>query len=193
MKAVQKIIALLLIVAAFHGTASAERTIDKEEDAKVIYAQAKAFVARYKMSVPRDVIMRFETRDQIKADYSRSGRSGEHTRAYYQPHSPECICIPEGLEETEFFATAVHELTHAWQSSECPIQDRGVVEGAAYWMTSKAYAQKGRTDRAVRCLNRCSGTDPIECKVATKLELLYREKGIDEVIKYLKTTTRYAE
>lgn len=193
LKALAIIFVAAISIAICSTAAYSQKTINNEADAQAVYAQAKAFVARYKMSVPRDVILRLETEAQIQSDFSRHGRSGANVEAYYQPYGPECICIPEGLSETEFFATAVHELTHAWQSSACPMQDRSFKEGLSSWMTAQAYQSRGRVDLAINYLNYISRTDAVENQTVNKLNMIFRSKGIDEVIKYVTSNSKYTE
>ncbi len=171
----------------------ANQKISTENDAKPIYEDAKRFMAKFKMSVPRDILLRVESPDLVKIEASNSGKSGANVQAFYRPHSPEVIYIPSNLDETELFATLAHELTHAWQSSYCPLQDTSFKEGLASWITVQAYIEKGQSNSALSYLNGCSRRDPEEAKTVKRIMDIYEREGIDGVIKYVTKETRYRE
>lgn len=185
---------LLTILILLSAQVYAQKIINTEAEAQPIFENAKSFVASMKMGVPRQILLRLESPDFIKVTFSSSGyRTGESVQAFYQSHSPESIWMPTGLDETEFFATAVHELIHAWQSSECPPQDRSLLEGLASWGTVQAYGSRKQSQRAISYLTSCSKRDPVEGKVVNHLMTLCRNGGIDAVINYVKKETKFNE
>ena len=170
-----------------------DKIINDEAEAKVLYQKAVDFTKQMKMNVDRDIYMRLEDPDAIKVHFSNSGRSGGNVFAFYQPMGPELIFMPKGSTAIEFYTAAVHELTHAWNSSNCPPQDRSVNEGLSKWMEFMACMSVGNRARAGIILRDSSVRDPIEYKVVQHLMQLYKTGGIDSVKEYAKTTYRYED
>ena len=182
------------IVSSVSAEEDWDRVINDEAEAKVLYQKAVDFTKQMKMNVDRDIYMRFEDAEAIKVQFSSTGgRSGEDVFAFYQPMAPELIFMPKGTTAIKFYTAAVHELTHAWNSSNCPPQDRSVNEGLSKWMEFMACMSVGNRERAAVILRDSSVRDPIEYKVVQHLMKLYREGGIDSVKKYVKETYRYED
>ena len=170
-----------------------DKVINDEAEAKILYQKAVDFTKQMKMDVGRDIYMRLEDPEAIKVHFSNSGRSGENVFAFYQPMGPELIFMPKGTTAIKFYTAAVHELTHAWNSSNCPPQDRSVNEGLSKWMEFMACMSVGNRARAAIILRDSSVRDPIEYKVVQHLMQLYKTGGIDSVKQYVKTTYKYED
>ena len=169
------------------------KIINDEAEAKILYQKAVDYVKQMKMDVGRDIYMRFEEPEHVKVHASNGGRSGENVFAFYRPMGPELIFMPKGATAIDFYTAAVHELTHAWNSSNCPPQDRSVNEGLSKWMEFMSCMAVGNRSKAGRILYESSVRDPIEYKVVQHLMERYKKGGIDSVKQYVKTTYRYED
>ena len=159
------LLSILAFVFCFVSSVSAEenwnRIINDEAEAQALYKKAVDFTKQMKMNVDRDIYMRFEEPEYIKVQFSNGGRSGEDVFAFYKPMGPELIYMPKGTTAIKFYTAAVHELTHAWHSSNCPLQDRSVNEGLSKWMEFMACMSVGDSARAAVILKDSSVRDPI--------------------------------
>ncbi len=187
-----------IIIFSFFSSVFAEeydwnKIINDEAEAKILYQKAVDYIKQMKMDVGRDIYMRFEEPEHIKVHASNGGRSGENVFAFYRPMGPELIFMPKGATAIDFYTAAVHELTHAWNSSNCPPQDRSVNEGLSKWMEFMSCMALGNRRKAGRILYESSVRDPIEYKVVQHLMELYKKGGIDSVKQYVKTTYRYED
>lgn len=188
------IVFVFCIVSSVSAEENWNRIVNDEADAKALYQKAVEFTKQMKMNVDRDIYMRFEELEHIKVHASSSGgRSGENVLAFYRPYGPELIFMPKGVTAIDFYTAAVHELTHAWNSSNCPPQDRSVNEGLSKWMEFMACMSVGDRAKSARILGESSVRDPIEYKVVQHLMKLYKEGGIEAVKKYVKETYKYED
>lgn len=91
--------------------------------------------------------------DELQTKGNRLGRASSSRLAFYQAYNPEIIFIVSGLSPEMFCGTMIHEYTHAWQSRNCPSQDRGLTEGFANWIEYHYLMDQGHSYEAYRVLS----------------------------------------
>ncbi len=184
---------LLILTALCTSFAFADKNSDNfvttEEEARNCLIRAKALMASLGLPVNRDIYTRIEEMDSVQTHFSNSGVSGERTIAFYQAHSPEYIMISKGYPFQKTTLYCVHELTHAWQSTNCPLQEEAISEAFAYWVQGQAATLLGRSDLGFSTIM-CSG-DSLEMEVYQYLNKLYKTGGMKSVIDYVTTTVKY--
>lgn len=169
-----------------------EGVVSDEAGAKVCVSQAKSLLKILGLTIDRDIYLRVEDSSSVQTHFSNSGVSGENVIAFYQAHDPECMFVTKGYKQTLTTVICAHELTHAWQSDNCPLQDKAITEGFAYWIESQAALLLHRSDLAAMA-SRCSGTDPKEVKVFAYLQKLNQSGGLKAVLDYVKTARDFKE
>lgn len=150
-----------------------------------LYAGVKRFLAQDEagVMVDFDLPVKLADKDEIQTKLNERGRAVS-ALGFYSPYNPEQIYILSGRDKTDCAATLVHEYTHAWQSRNCPSQDRALVEGFACWIQYRYLMHIGRQSMAQR-LTRHS--DPDYGASLVKLLELEKKVGVKGVVKYVKT------
>ena len=177
-----KLLALCLLLLT--GLAFAQISDDA---AQAIFARAKVFDASLGVGTDRDVALMVRTRDELVVENNTHGGRTLEINGFYRAYNVESIWICSGLSDDEIFGTCCHELAHAWQSTECPQQDRKLTEGFARWVEWKAMKSIGNEDMASRLMN---DRDPDYGGGLRFLAHLERREGAAAVIQYAKTETR---
>ena len=88
-------------------------------------------------------------KDELQTKMNEHGRAVD-VIGFYSPYNPEQVYLLTGVPPIELQSTMTHEYTHAWQSRNCPQQDRALSEGFACWVTYKFLLSKNETSRAER-------------------------------------------
>ncbi|MHB2018791.1 MAG: basic secretory protein-like protein [Candidatus Xenobia bacterium] len=176
--------AFFLILLLLAGVAAADVTDDA---AQTIYAQARAFDASLGLHVDRDIPLMVRTRDELEVENNTHGGRTLELNGFYRPYNVESIWVCSGLSPDEMFGTCCHELAHAWQSSDCPQQDRKLTEGFARWVEWKAMQSRGDEQIANLLLH---DRDPDYGGGLRFLVNLEQNQGAAAVIQYAKTETR---
>ena len=109
-------------------------------------------------------------KDELQTRFTSSGRSME-VAGFYRPYNPEMVYIMSGKTALEDGGVLAHELTHAWQTRNCPQQDRALVEGFASWVEYQYFMSHNASERA-EAMKRNSDPD----YGASLVDLLDREK-----------------
>lgn len=153
-----------------------------------IYAKVQQFVKTslggmvISPAPPAEVV----DQDEIQTRFTASGRSMD-VDGFYRPYNPEQIYILSGQTKVETGAVLAHEYTHAWQSRNCPLQDRALTEGFATWVQYKYYVAHGDSREAIELTR-----NPDPDYGASLLELLALEKKVGPagVIEFARTRKR---
>ena len=150
-----------------------------------IYDRVKGFLRTEGLLVPKPPPVKLADKDEIQTKFTASGRSMD-VAGFYSPYNPEEIFILSGQSPEECASTMAHEYTHAWQSRNCPSQDRAVKEGFASWVEYHYLISAGRQGEA-QSLTRKSDPD----YGASLVVLLEMEKKVGKkgVIEFAKTAT----
>ncbi len=153
-----------------------------------LYGEVKGFLARELggLTIAPAPPVQLADKDELQTKFTRSGRSLD-VGGFYQPYNPEMIYILSGLTPIETAATLVHEYTHAWQSRNCPLQDRALTEGFATWVQYHYLMSVGESPKAYR-LTRHHDPD----YGASLRALLAKEKKLGKagVIKFARTSDK---
>ena len=130
-----------------------------------------------------DLQVKLADRDEFYTQLARGGRAIAAV-GFYSPYNPERIFILKGREKLESSSTLVHEYTHAWQSRNCPSQDRALSEGFACYVQYRYLQSLGRRGMAQRLT---TNSDP-DYGASLKTLLAYERKvGVKGVVEYAKT------
>ncbi len=162
--------------------------VNTEADGKACVVEAKKVLSWLGIKIDRDIYIRVEPLEYLQT-HSSGERSGDRTFAFYQAHSPEAIWIPKGYSKDILIPSCVHELVHAWQTTNCPLQDRAVSEGLACWAEMRACLFMKRPDLAGRAMN--GSGDPIERKVIQRMMEIDKKDGPEAVLNYAKKTVKF--
>ncbi len=157
-----------------------------QEQLERLYERVKGFLRTEKLLVPNPPPVKLADKDEIQTKFTRSGRAMD-VAGFYSPYNPEEIFILSGQTEETCAATMVHEYTHAWQSRNCPSQDRAVTEGFASWVEYHYLMSVGRSYEA-QSLTRKSDPD-YGASLQTLLEM-EKKVGKAGVIEFAKTATK---
>jgi len=125
-------------------------------------------------------------KDEFDTKHNEGGRAISAV-GFYSPYNPEQIYILSGRERTECAATLVHEYTHAWQSRNCPSQDRALSEGFACWIQYR-YLQSIGQKALAHNITLISDPD----YGASLKQLLEMEKtlGVKGIVEFAKTNQK---
>lgn len=179
---------LLLGSLALAKTNPQDRIVNDEESAKVCVANAKLFLGILGIKIDRDILIRVEKLDDLQREAGRGYTSAGNTLAFYRAHSPESIWLPKGYAISELTPYVAHEMVHAWQTTNCPLQDIAIQEGLAQWAGLKVCQMTKRNDLAPRFM--VYGNDVQIAKMIQYFIQLERKGGFKAVLDYAKTATK---
>lgn len=108
--------------------------VTTEAAANALFARARQDLAALSLTIPRDILLNFRTRDELMVENNANGGLTMELDGFYRPYNPETIWIVSGLPALHTLSVMAHELTHAWQSTNSPMQDRKLKEGFAVWV-----------------------------------------------------------
>lgn len=130
-----------------------------------------------------DLPVKLADKDEFDTKLNEGGRAVQAV-GFYNPYNPEQIYMLSGRDKVETASTLVHEYTHAWQSRNCPSQDRAMKEGFACYVQYRYLLSIGQSGMA-RDLTHNSDPD-YGASLATLLA--YEKKvGVEGVVKWAKT------
>ena len=122
-------------------------------------------------------------KDELQTKLNEGGRAVD-ANGFYQPYNPEKIYILTGLTRGDCSGVAAHEYTHAWQSRNCPSQDRALTEGFACWVQYHYLVSAGFRDDAKDLLGR---SDADYGQSLHKLLEMEKKVGMKKVIEFART------
>ena len=140
-----EVFSLLLAVLAVVATAAcgAPDSVTSEGEALSLYARARQDLVGMGLKIPREIPLKYRTRDEVLVENNSTGGRAIDIEGFYRPYNPEEIWIVSGLSQPRTIGAMAHELTHAWQSTESPLQDRKLKEGFARWVQYKVLVAEG--------------------------------------------------
>ena len=160
--------------------------IFRQDQLDRVYAKVKDFLrdhpAGLLLSDPPPLYL--ADKDEILTKQNEHGRVVADLSGFYSPAMPEEIYILSGALPWRCASTVVHEYTHAWQSRNCPPQDRALKEGFASWVQYH-FLISINLPREPERLTRRSNPDYGES--LKKLLEMEDELGPEGVIQYAKT------
>ena len=155
----------------------------RQDQLEGIYDRVKNFLRTEGLLVPKPPPVKIADKDEIQTKFTASGRSMD-VAGFYSPYNPEEIFILSGQSPEDCASTMAHEYTHAWQSRNCPSQDRAVTEGFASWVQYHYLVSVGQ-QREAQALTRKSNPD-YGASLKTLLEM-EKTVGKQGVIDFAKT------
>ncbi len=180
---------LLLLLACAPALASTGGAVQGDEDGAALFARTRDLVARLGVTVPRDILLKVRPREEVQVHYLSGGGRTISVGGYYQPFDPETIWIVAGQSPSATMASMAHELAHAWQSTNSPLQDRTITEGFARWVEYRLLLRVGEEGRALAL----AGSPDPDYGAGLRLFLdLDRQGGPTAVLKAARTA-RYPE
>lgn len=134
-------------------------------------------------AVSPSLYVQIADKDELQTKLNEGGRAVD-ANGFYQPYNPEKIYILTGLTRGECAGVAAHEYTHAWQSRNCPSQDRALTEGFACWVQYHYLVSAGFPEDARQLLRR---SDADYGQSLHKLLEMEKKIGVKKVIEYART------
>lgn len=177
---------LLALILLLSAPASAE-VVQGDEDGAVWFQRTREIVAKLGLTVPRDILLKVRPRDEVQVQYISGGGLSINVGGYYQAYNPETIWIVSGQSPNMTMASMAHELTHAWQSTEAPLQDRTVSEGFARWVEYKLLVAVGEQRRADAL---AASADPDYGEGLRLFLEVERRGGVEAVMKAARTAKK---
>lgn len=158
-----------------------------QEQAEEVYDKVKRYLKAHpaKLLVKDPPPVQIADKDEIQTKFVESGRA-MNVAGSYQPYNPEQILILSGLTPSDCAATQIHEYTHAWQSRNCPSQDRALTEGFASWVEYHYLVSIGRQREATNLTRK---SDPDYGASLIKLLEMEQKMGPTGIVKFAKTAT----
>lgn len=161
-------------------------SVFSQNQLETIYKQAQQFInselAGLAIKPPPPV--KLVDLDELQTKANRGSRALPDVLAFYNPYNPEEIYVLSGIEPDECGGVMVHEYTHAWQSRNCPSQDRALSEGFATWVQYRYLMKRGRRDLA----NNLTYHGDADYGAALNSLLSYEKKhGAAKVIEYARS------
>jgi hypothetical protein len=149
---------LLLLVLTLPVMADEPQMVGDEAQAHKVFVRARAGLGALGLTIPREIPLKFRTRDELMVENNGTGGRTIELDGFYRPYNPEEVWIVSGLPYGRTLGAMAHELTHAWQTTESPMQDRKLQEGFAMWVEYKVLVADGFPSLASR-LTRSSDPD----------------------------------
>jgi hypothetical protein len=163
--------------------------IEKPEQAKVMQSRALSMLkGKLGMSYRLPIEVKLVTGAEIDKKISDSPYKGNSTGIYCFENGKHVVYMMKDTGSDDFFGVICHELTHAWQSENCPGQDIILKEGLAQWVQYKCLMWDGAYIKA-NAINQ-NLADPVYgvgYRFVQRLEDKYKEKGVLEAVKKLKS------
>lgn len=183
----------LLMVFIFNGTAGAEEASSKvqkdavttQEQGEECFKEARRLLTSLGLTIPRQILLRVRPQDEVQTHLANAGGRTVKVGGYYQPYGPEQIWIVAGQSKNQTISDMTHELAHAWQSTECPLQDRTIKEGFAVWCEYKILVMLGEKAMAHELTLRADPDYGGGLRLFLKVE---KEGGVPAVLEYAKKT-----
>ncbi|MDQ7826059.1 MAG: hypothetical protein RDV48_24870 [Candidatus Eremiobacteraeota bacterium] len=186
LKVAMTLIMTALFVAAMVASLWCQQ-ITTDEQGTACCKEAKRILGLLGVKIDRDILIMVRPYDEVQVQHNSGGGRAVEVGGYYQSHSPESIWIVAGLSRSKAIAVLAHELAHAWQSSNSPLQDRTLKEGFAEWCKWKTLLALGELSLAGRLLS----LDDPDYGRGFKIFCNVEEKGgIPAVIQYARTATK---
>jgi hypothetical protein len=165
-------------------------TIDNDIEGAICLQESRKILATLGVTVEREILLKVRPRQEVQVHFVSSGGRSISVGGYYQAFSPETIWIVAGLDRNRTIADIAHELAHAWQSTNCPPQDRTITEGFATWCGHKTLLYLGERQQAARL----EALDDEDYGRGLKLFLSIEAKGGPKaVLDFAKTAVKVPE
>lgn len=154
-----------------------------------VYQQVQKFINSYLggIAIKPPPPAQLADKDELQTKFIEGGRAMD-VGGFYQPYNPEKIYILSGDTDVETAATLVHEYTHAWQSRNCPSQDRALTEGFASWVEYKYLVSRGETYKAQALTRK---PDPDYGAALVKFLELEKKLKPEGVIRYVQENAQF--
>ncbi len=160
------------------------KMVKTEADARACYNDAKKFNETLGIVINEDIPMKCVSRDELLKEYSKSSGGYEGDVFAFYKTIPETIFLPLGYSYHLVMPACAHELSHAWQTRNCPqYQNIILKEAFASWVQSKAYASVGKRDLAAK---RMRSNVAKEQKMLDYIANLEKQGGPAAVLDYCK-------
>jgi len=138
--------AFLLLLTLAAGAWAAP--VSDDAAAEQLFKKARGLLGGVGLTVPREILLFLRTRDELMVENNSTGGLAIELNGFYRAYNPESIWVVSGLSEEETLGVMAHELAHAWQSTESPLQDRKLKEGFARWAEYHVLMAIGASEQA---------------------------------------------
>lgn len=161
--------------------------IFQDGEARLLYSEVRSYVARLIKGKQRVPDIQVVDKDELQTKMIESGRAIQ-VLGFYRAYNPEMIYVLSGHSKSELAPIVAHEYVHAWQSDNCPQQDRAMTEGFATWVQYKYLISQGRVTEARGLLSTGRPDYDDGLNACLKLE---KQKGISGLLKFVTTEGKF--
>jgi hypothetical protein len=183
----QIVLTFLVCSWVIYSTPVFAEIIDTQEKGEACFKEVRNVLSKLGISVNRNILLKMRTKQEVQVHFISTGGRSIQVGGYYQPFNPETIWIIINQQKVNTIADQAHELTHAWQSSNCPLQDRMLTEGFAMYCEYKflqAIGEKAFAESLLRIKDPDYG-DGLRLFVEVE-----KKNGVQGAIEYAKKTTK---
>ncbi len=154
-----------------------------------LYTDVRNFVAKLTGKPVKDFPpVQLVEKDEMATRWVESSGRSFAAHAFYSPYNPEIIYVLSGHSASDLGPTLAHEFTHAWQSRNCPSQDRQLSEGFATWVEYKYAVSKGYQWKVNQILSKRDHDYGEGLKHCLAIE---KKDGVPGLIKFVTTESRF--
>jgi len=178
---------LLIIIVIFLTSLSFAQTINTDQQGDQLLAEVRTILAPMGIIVNRNFPVFVRPYDDIQRQNIAKGGLSMEVAGFYKPYGGEAIWMMAGLPKYRAISTLAHEYTHAWQTDNCPLQDRMLSEGFATWVEYKVLTKMGYTTAANQLFSGSNADYSQGLKIFYNIE---QKQGTQAAIDYAKTAKK---
>lgn len=168
--------------------AAALRIINTYPEARPVFDEAVASIGRH-LQLRINVYPKFKLVTVNELDQLAKGLERRLHIGLYRWEGGHSVYILTDMNRDKFFGVAVHELTHAWQMENAPMdQDIVIREGFASWVAYKILQMDGALIAASDIHNMADPVYGIGFKLMLDMEKTYGVNGLIEQMKTMRKT-----
>jgi hypothetical protein len=161
--------------------------IETQEQGEECFRIARDHLKKMGIVIDRKILLFMRPWEEVQVHFVSGGGLAKTVGGFYQPRDPESIWIIVGRSKNMTISDMSHELAHAWQVTNTPIQDRMLVEGFATWCQYKVMKTLGYAGFAEDIFKL---GDPDYSEGLRLFMELERKRGVKGVVEYAKTATK---
>ena len=178
------LVVLFLIIPMGASAGNLMDPVDDQEEAESAFLRVRGILSGFGITVDREILLLLRSRDEVQVHFVSTGGRAIEVGGFYRPFAPESIWVVSGRPRGLLMGDLAHELAHAWQSTNSPLQDRKIKEGFAMWCQYKTLVSLGREDMARQYARLKDPDYGGGLRMFLKIE---EEKGLAGVIEFART------
>jgi hypothetical protein len=169
------------------NAANSFSSVENMGQAETVLKEAQNILqAKFNMTFRYPIIVKLVSGKELDEIAKNSKYKGAIVGLHTFREGKHQVFMMNNVGRDNFFGTLCHELTHGWQSENCPSQDIVLKEGTAVWVEYKCLLQYGAVIKARNLSERIA--DPVYgvgYRFVQKIEDKYGEKKVLDEVKKL--------